>query len=305
MNSKLSKYGNKRMLLFLLLVVFSIFLLWYFFHPLSPHNERTRYIAAFREIGPVEGGKNVKIGGIPKGRIIRMDKTDSLIYVRFEIASDIRIPKDSKLHFASAGFLGSREIDIVLGSSPENYERGDTIYSTIFDKGLNTARADLEESFKHLGAAMVSAKAFFDDFSTGPEGRQIERLARKGKGIVRDANSDFESWKKGLDSAFDALSRSAATCDGKIREISAKIESSAEIGKSSLRDLEHLRETAKELGDQLSETLKKLDKNDNTAALVLQKGSELSQNLQSVQSHANALIRDIQKNGVKLNVDFF
>lgn len=305
MNSKLSKYGNKRMLLFLLFSAFAIFLLWYFFHPLSPHNKRTRYIAAFQEVGPVEGGKNVKIGGLSQGRIIRMDKTDSLIYVRFEIASRIRIPKDSKLHFASAGFLGNREIDIVLGNSPESYQSGDTIYSTIFDKGLNTARSDLDESFKHLEAALDSAKSFFEAFTTGPEGRQIERLSRKGKGLVRGASSDFENWKKELDSAFDALSQSATAWEGDIRKISGKLDSSTEIGKTSLRDLEHLRQTVRELGAQLSETLEKLDKDDNSAALVLRKGNALSQSLQSVQSHVDNLVRDIRKNGIKLNVDFF
>ena len=119
MNSKISRRGNKRMLFFVFMLCCFIFCLWYFFHPLSPYNERLRYVAAFSEVGPLANGSNVKIGGLPKGRILGMHKTDSCIYVAFEIGRNVRLAKDSKIHFASAGFLGNREILIELGESPE------------------------------------------------------------------------------------------------------------------------------------------------------------------------------------------
>ena len=105
------------MLLGVLALATLVFLLWYYYHPLSPHNERTHYVAAFSEVGPIANGSNVKIGGLPKGRILDMHKTDSCIYVEFEVISSIRLPKDSRFTFATAGFLGNREIRIELGTS--------------------------------------------------------------------------------------------------------------------------------------------------------------------------------------------
>ncbi len=305
MNSKLSKYGNKRMLLFLLFFVFAIFLLWYFFHPLSPHNERLRYVAAFDEIGPIESGKNVKVGGIPKGRIIHIDKTDSALYVKFELSSEIRIPKDSKLHFASAGFLGIREIEIVPGNSRENYSAGDTIFCTVFDKGLGTAREDLQTSLLHLKTILDSGKTFFNDFDSGAEGKQINRISRKGKRLAADAGTSLDDLKKGLDNFFKELSQSAEKLDSELQKISTGIDSSKGNFSATMENLEHLRETAQILDAQLSGILETLDKDDNSAALILQKGGAVSASLKDIQENVKKLVQDVKKNGIKLNVDFF
>ena len=305
MNSKLSRYGNKRMLLFLLLSGFTIFLLWYFFHPLSPYNKRIRYVAVFDEIGPVDDGKNVKVGGIPKGRIVHIDKTDSALYVKFELASEIRIPKDSRLHFASAGFLGNREIEIALGISSENYSAGDTIFGTVFDKGLGTAREDLDESLWLLKTVLDSVRTFFDALDSGEEGKQIKRVAQKGKHLASGAESSFENLKNELDKLFEELSASAEKMDAEWQKISGGIEASEEAFTTSMEGLKRLRSTAQMLDIQVSEALEKLDKNDNSASLILQKGGSVSVALKNVQTNIKNLVLDVKKNGIKLNVDFF
>lgn len=305
MNSKLSRYGNKRMFLFLLFSVFAIFLLWYFFHPLSPHNERVRYVAAFDEIGPVDDGKNVKVGGIPEGRIIHIDKTDSVLYVKFELSSSVRIPKDSRLHFASAGFLGNREIEIVLGNSSENYSAGDTIFHTVFNKGLGTAREDLDESLVHLQTVLDSARTFFDALDSGAEGAQIKRISQKGKSLASNANASLESLKNELDELFEELSTSTKKLDTEWQKISSGIDSSKEAFTASVENLERLSATARNLDAQVSEVLAKLDKDDNSAALILQKGGSVSAALKDVQANVKNLVQDVKKNGIKLNVDFF
>jgi len=305
MNSKLSRYGNKRMLLFLLFFAFGIFLLWYFFHPLSPHNVRVRYVAAFDKIGPVSGGKNVKVGGIPKGRITHIEKTDSLLYVNFEVESSVRIPKDSRLHFASAGFLGNRELEIVLGDSSESFSNGDTIFCTVFDKGLETAREDLGESVSRLKTILDSARAFFDAFDSGAEGRQIRRMTQKGKRISSVSASSLESLGNELERFLDDLSTSAKKLDAVSAEISAGMYSSRESFSETLERLDSLRESVRLLDARVSGVIEKLDRNDNSAALVLQKGSAVSSALKSVQTNVDILVRDVKTNGVKLNVDFF
>lgn len=305
MNSKLSRYGNKRMFLFLLVSAFSVFLLWYFFHPLSPYNERVRYVAAFGEVGPVDNGKNVKVGGLPKGRITHIEKTDSLLYVAFEVESSVRISKDSRLHFASAGFLGNRELEIVLGSSPENYAKGDTIFSTVFDKGLGTAHDDLDESLRHLNAVLDSLRSFFATLDSGKEGAQMKRLAQKGKRISSDASADFVCWKETLDGLFGDLSALGKKLDSALQEVSAGIDSSRTDFSAIIQMLERLRGTVYGLNIQVSEVLDNLDKDDNSTALILQKGGAVSAALKNVQTNIKNLVQDVKKNGVKLNVDFF
>ncbi len=293
------------MLLFLLFSVFVIFLLWYFFHPLSPHNVRVRYVAAFDKIGPVSGGKNVKVGGIPKGRITHIEKTDSLLYVNFEVESSVRIPKDSRLHFASAGFLGNRELEIVLGDSSESFSKGDTVFCTVFDKGLGTAREDLGESISRLKTILDSARAFFDSLDSGPEGRQIRRISQKGKRLSSVSGASLENLGSELEGLLAEFSASAEKLDAASAKISAGMDSSEEALSKTLEKLDGLRESARRLDARVSSVLEKLDCDDNSAALVLRKGGDVSLALKNVQANVEILVRDVKKNGIKLNVDFF
>ena len=305
MNSKISMYGNKRMLFGVLLLVFLIFLLWYFCHPLSPYNERTTYVAAFSDVGPVGSGNNVKIGGLPKGRILGMHKTDSCIYVQFEVVSEVQIPKDSKFTFATAGFLGNREIQIDRGTSDEFYTSKDTIFETRFDKGLNSARADLDIALAEFQTTLETVTALLDTIEKGSDRKTLDRVIRKGKNLVATAQSDFQSWKSEAETLFENLSASAEKLQNSVDKIKTDANTLKSDATKTLAKLEELKNSAETTKAQLQKVLEKIDQNDNSVALILQKGGEVSKQLDAISASAQALISDVKKNGIKLNVDIF
>lgn len=298
MNSKISMHGNKRMLFGVLFLASLIFLLWYFFHPLSPYNERTHYTAAFSVVGPIGSGSNVKIGGLPKGRILGMHKTDSCIYVTFEVVSTVSIPKDSRLTFTTVGFLGNHEICIHLGTSDTVYTSKDTIFNTLFDKGLNTALAE-------FNATLETTLALLDTIEKDSDRQKLDRVIRKGKNLVATANSDMESWKNEAKTLFENLSSSADKLQNSFEKL--KSDAGALEGDCSelLSKLEQLTTSVENTKIQSKSVLEKLARNDNTAALVMKKGSEVSKQLDAIRASAQALIADVKKHGIKLNVDIF
>lgn len=305
MNSKISMYGNKRMLLGVLALAALVFLLWYYYHPLSPHNERTHYVAAFSEVGPIANGSNVKIGGLPKGRILDMHKTDSCIYVEFEVISSIRLPKDSRFTFATAGFLGNREIRIDLGTSEEFYTSKDTIFRTLFDKGLNTARADLESSLKEFHTIVNTLNALLDSLDHSSTRKQMDRVFQKGKSLVATANSDIQNWKRETESLLENISASADKFETSLEKIKSGLNTVQADGSNLIAQLEHLKSSAENAKNSLQKVLSQIDESDNSTALILQKNGEVSKQLDRISQDAEALISDVKKNGIKLNVDIF
>lgn len=304
MNSRISRYGNKKMLLFLLGLGLLIFALWYFFHPASPYNERSHYIAAFSDVGPLDDAPNVKVGGIPVGKILSVHKTDSCIYVGFEISKSIALPKDSKFLFASSGFLGNRILSIELGLSPELYTSKDTIRNTLFDKGMGSANQDLEQSAAELKNILDTAKKTFDDFESGESGKQIERVMHKGKRLVRTVDSKSLDLKDSVSATIENLSAAAKKLESAIEKIFGEVGELQDSSKATFEKLQALRTSAEKLQSEIAEISAKLERDDNSAALLLQKG-KLSAELKKIQGDVKALLADIKKNGIKLNVDFF
>lgn len=305
MNSRISGYGNKRMLFGVLVALFGIFLLWYWFHPLSPHHKRLAYVAVFDEVGPLAKGSNVKVGGVPKGRILGLQKTDSCIYVRFEVASDFPLPKDSRLHFASSGFLGDRDLAVEPGTSSAVFSSGDTIRNAVFDKGLNTARDDLDLAMKELSAVSALAKGLLDSLEKGSVRKDGERVVRKGKRLLADADESLSEIGGKISGLLDGLSATAEKLEKSLSEVSRGAELAKDSGESLVSRLEDLSVSAENARGEWERVLGLLDGNDNSAGLLLQKGGEVSGRIESIGVRADSLIRSVKKNGLNLNIDIF
>lgn len=293
------------MLLSVLVAIFGVLLLLYWFHPLSPHHKRFAYVAVFDEVGPLAKGSNVKVGGVPKGRILGLQKTDSCIYVRFEVASDFPLPRDSRLHFASAGFLGDRELAVEPGTSPEAFSAGDTIRNAVFDKGLNTARADLDCALEELSALSALAKGLLDSLENGSVRHDGERIVRKGKRLVDDADESFSEIGGKISGLLDGLSATADNLESSFAEVSRGAGIAKDGGAELVSRLESLKASAEKARGEWNRVVALLDRDDNSAGLLTRRGGEVSARIQSIGDRADSLIRSVKKNGLNLNIDIF
>lgn len=287
-----------------LLLITIVLLLWYFNHPLSPYNARTTYIAAFEQVGPVSNGSNVQINGLHRGRILRMDKTDSLIYVHFEIISKIKIPVDSKVKFISAGFLGNREIYIELGTSEKDFNPKDTIRGS-YDKGLSRASKDLEASIQILTQMTDDANAISDSLLAGENGKKIALIKKRGKRLISNTEADTHEWKKETSELFSAFS----SVTGKAKDLLGKTGEGLDSAKQDLdslnSQLNHLKESADSLQQKIQGISQTLNSDKGSAGAVIQENSELLARIDKLQINIGNLIKEIKKNGIKLNIDIF
>ena len=69
--------------------------------------------------------------------------------------------------------------------------------------------------------------------------------------------------------------------------------------------LDQLRSSAQDVHAHILQVVFKLDDNDYSVVLVLQKDGEIVQKMEQIRGDVENMMKDMKKNGIKLNVDIF
>ena len=88
--------------------------------------------AVYDRVNGLVKANPVSVNGLKVGQVkdLYFSKTaKGKIIVELYIANDYPIPKNSQANISSSDLLGSKEVDIILGNSPEIIRDGDTLKS--------------------------------------------------------------------------------------------------------------------------------------------------------------------------------
>lgn len=118
--------------------------------------------AKFDRIDGVREGSEVRVSGIPVGRVTssELDNSSFLAKVKLELDDQIKLPSDSALEITSDGLFGKKYLAITMGSDEEYIENGGEITYT-------QAGADLMQ---------LVSKFMFSDKATGDSKEQENKV---------------------------------------------------------------------------------------------------------------------------------
>ncbi len=87
------------------------------------------YAVHYENVSGLQDAAAVVISGVKVGQVtdVKVNMEQGGVDVRLSVSSDFDIPADSKAMMFSAGLMGGKSIEIVLGSSTEILKSGDTI----------------------------------------------------------------------------------------------------------------------------------------------------------------------------------
>lgn len=88
--------------------------------------------ATFSKIDGLDAGSAVRIGGVKIGSVtgLELDPKTYRAVVRFNVKSEVQIPKESDAKVASEGLLGGKFLELQPGGSDEMMAPGDEIALT-------------------------------------------------------------------------------------------------------------------------------------------------------------------------------
>ncbi len=119
------------------IVIISLALLYWGFNFLKGEdvfsNERV-FMALYKDVGGLDKANPVTVNGLTVGHVRNMNFSKdgkANVVVELIINNSIEIPKNSIARIASSDLLGSKTVEIILGTSGEYAESGDTLIADI------------------------------------------------------------------------------------------------------------------------------------------------------------------------------
>lgn len=86
--------------------------------------------ARFATVGDLKKNAQVKLAGVPVGKVSDIQVEDYVGVVRFEVQEGLELPADTIASIRTAGLLGEAYISLSPGAAEENLEPGDRIAQT-------------------------------------------------------------------------------------------------------------------------------------------------------------------------------
>lgn len=305
MNSFLFKVKSNfvAFIIFLILVA-SCCSAWYFWHPSSPYHKRYTFVVAFDAIGTLSPGNRVQVRGITKGEIVSVELTEDAVYVTARVLADTKIPVNSDFRLITAGLMGEREMCVLTGDSEKLIAEGDTLRGH-FDEGTAGISANLVSIVKGFVEIKNEIRTFSDSLRIGSTGAQVMRVGSKANKLIRGTQNDLIRFKRDVLKLLDA-------CDVSIEKIKVAINETGERGvelskeaDALLADADKVLAEVRTLKEASKDVFEKIDRDDNTLALVLDENGEFIRDLDKIRADLQILLQGVKKNGLKLNVDIF
>ena len=156
-------------------------------------NRSKKLYAVFSDLGTLEKSNEVKINGLPIGKVYNLTEKDidvSGIVVTINLSRTVHIPKNS-IAYISSGLVGSSSIIIEKGDAKEYLEPGDTLMTRLDIGLLSDVKAQLTPTLNKVRSTLDSLSIVFGNVN---------------KMLTSDAKNNIQQTLANLNQASSALS---------------------------------------------------------------------------------------------------
>ena len=276
----------------------------YLFHPASPHHDRYSFVVRYESIGTLSPGNRVEVRGITKGEIAKVDLTEDAVFVTARVLADTKIPKNSEFRLKTAGLMGERELSVLTGDGQDFIADGDTVNGH-YEEGANAVGRNLAIILSELDSITTQLGALKDSVTKGTAGKRVDRVLKKGDNLIQVSRESVQEW---VGSAMDLLSKAEGTLDqakSTLGDVSGKADGTVQKVENLVARVDSLLSMVHGAKKDLEGIEAKLDQDNNTVGLILSKKGDIHKELDLIGADIDALIKDIKKQGLKLNADIF
>ena len=152
--------------------------------------------AAFDDVSGLLVGDNVKVAGVPVGKVSDIDVDKGQAVVSMRIDADRTLPSDTSVAIRWRNLIGQRYVYLFPGDAPTSLTDGDRIEET-------TSVIDLGELFNRLGPIVATidegqVNEFLDSMTTALEGNEAD---------ISQTLDDLAVVVKGLGERDEAIGR--------------------------------------------------------------------------------------------------
>lgn len=267
--------------------------------------EETKEIKAyFNNVGTLVEGDPVKVNGVKKGKVLTIILEGTTVIVTLEVDSKVVIPVDSKIIIQNIGLMGERMVGINLGTSKEMLDLSIPIKG-YFDSGIAEAMGMMGDVFleaqnlvfilKDLIDKTIGSKEFLVTFNVVSQ--RLDSLTNSVVHLVDGNERKVNRMVKNLDNTVTNVKGLMDDNKDKINNISSNFVDASVATKELLGQAQDMARTVDLL-------LKKIQ-SDETSIGRLTNDTKLYDDLKATMTQVDTLLKKLNSNKFKVNVDLF
>lgn len=192
---------------------------------LSSNNDFKLY-APFRQVLGLESSADVRLSGVPVGKVDSIVNSNGGVVVAMKLNHDIKIPNDSTATISSVGVMGSKFINITPGVDKGDYlANGDSIKVT--------EEADMNSMFESMDKVLIKVDALLQDVEKiiGDEAFQ--------KSVI-EMSENIKSASAHMNTLMETLDRIAANNEGNVNQMTTQLNQLLDTMNSTMQNVEHM-----------------------------------------------------------------
>lgn len=257
------------------------------------------YYAVFSQVDGLMVSSPVVVNGYRIGQVRSVDPMphDSMkLLVAIEVRRKIPVPVNSTIKLASAGFMGEKKIELVLGNDTRLAENRDTL-SAYLEPGL---AENLNKITEPLREKVSSILAGLDSTFNGESGAALREAMEKLPATMTSINSTLVSVNQTVDKRLAELLDNAIAIEKMILANEADIRSAVTNLKTfsdtlAALDMKATMERANKALTELDIMLTNINEGKGTLGQLAQNDA-LYNELKNVSTDLDALLKDLKEN---------
>lgn len=268
------------------------------------------FYAVYNQADGIEVSSPVMIKGFRVGTVdkVSFNIENSTVIVKMSVKSDYPIPNDSKAKIASSSLLGSKVLELQLGTAKQYYESGDTV-ATMSDPSLLQIAGDEYERLKYMASSMIEevskALASVNEVLSAENVANLRSTLAHIESISSSADNLMVSQSKNLGTTIENLAALSGSLKRSTPALENGITKFSLLADSLSNSVPELSRNAANALDNLNSTLRKIDRGDGAIGKLVN-DQELYNNLNTATQSLNLLLQDLKANPKRyINVTVF
>ena len=286
--------------IFAVVVIIASFFLLNYLRGKDIFNREVEIVAQYEDVQGLVVSSPVYIKGYKAGKVaeVEYDSENAVFYVTCSVLNDFSITEDSKMAIYSTDIMGSKGVKLILGTSEELIEDGDTL-SGVIEAGLMDGLAEsispllakVSTTIDSLGTTVSGMNRLLSDTNTKSVSRTLKNLETTVANVkelsrtVKGKSGEINDLMDNLSDFSSSLTDIATKADTTLTDINKIVATVSEA------DINGVVTSFKELLDNVNDPDGSIGK--------LFNDSSVYNSVDSLLSDLNTLVRKIQENPKK------
>ena len=263
-------------------------------------NREVEIVAQYEDVQGLVVSAPVYIKGYKAGKVaeVEYDSENAVFYVTCSVLKDFSITEDSKMAIYSTDIMGSKGVKLILGTSEELIEDGDTLTGVIeaglmdgLAESISPLLAKVSTTIDSLGTTVSGMNRLLSDTNTKSVSRTLKNLETTVANVkelsrtVKGKSGEINDLMDNLSEFSSSLTDIATKADTTLTDINKIVATVSEA------DINGVVTSFKELLDNVNDPDGSIGK--------LFNDSSVYNSVDSLLSDLNTLVRKIQENPKK------